>query len=97
MNKLVYEEGEFIATCREPVTEVADLGSAQLIKGLLEAEDIVARIEPVGLVAGFPRAYRVLVDSRQAHRARWVLQPSDVTEGELAFLATGKLGGETDD
>ena len=57
----------------------------------------MARVETVGLVAGFPRVYRVLVDRRQEHRARWVLQPSEITEGELEFLATGKLGGGSED
>ena len=94
MNKPVYEEGEFMASCTEPVAEVGDLGSAQVILGLLESESVVARVEPVGLVAGFPKAYRVLVDRRHEHRARWVLQPSEFTDAELDFLATGTLGGD---
>ena len=89
------EEG--ISSCTEPVADVADLGSAEALVGLLRAEEIPAVVEEAGLVAGLPASYRILVDPRHAYRARWVLQPSDVTEGELEFLATGKLGGESED
>ena len=97
MSKLVDDEDLFDARCTEPVAEVSDLGSAQVLVGILLGESVRAKAEPVGLVAGFPRAFRVLVDPRQAHRARWVLQPSDFTDAELDFLATGKLGGAEGD
>jgi hypothetical protein len=35
---------------------------------------------------------RLFLEARMAHRARWVLD-HDLSDAELAYLATGELGG----
>jgi hypothetical protein len=52
------------------------------------------KVEGFGLLVGVPSGYRVLVDARQLHRSRWILGQSDLTDAELAFLATGQLREE---
>ena len=78
------------------VVEFADRGSAEAIAALLRAEDIWVTIEPSGLLAGLSATYQVLVSEHVAHRARWILRKTEFSESELAFLATGKLGGDKD-
>jgi hypothetical protein len=86
------DEEDFIPACSEQVAEFGDRGSADAIAGLLEGEAVHARVEAFGSVAGLPAGYRVLVDPRQLHRARWVLRDSDFSEQELSYLATGEFG-----
>ena len=65
------------------------------IAGILEDEKVHTKVEAYGsLTAGVPAGYRVLVDPRQLHRALWVLRESDLTDRELCYLATGRLGDE---
>ena len=85
-------DGEFVPQCSAPIGEFSDRGSADAIAGILQGEGVHSNVEPHGLLAGIAAGYRVLVDPRQLHRARWVLRESDLTEGELSFLATGELG-----
>ena len=91
MALVVHDETDFGPTCSEPVAEFSDRGSADAIAGILEGENLHTKVEPVGSVAGLPSRYRVLVDPRQAHRARWVLRENEISESELTFLATGEL------
>ena len=92
----IYDEDDFIPGCSEKVAEFTDRGSADAVAGLLEGERVHTRIEPFGSVAGLPAGYRVLVDPRQLHRARWVLQDSEFSDRELAYLATGKIDDDPD-
>ena len=89
-----YEEGDFVPGCSEPVAEFADRGSADAIAGLLSGHSIHTKVEPVGHLAGLPCAFRVLVDPRQLHRARWFLDNNDISENELIYLATGELAND---
>jgi hypothetical protein len=96
VTEIEYEEGDFVPGCSEPIAEFTDLGSADAIAGLLAGQRIHAKVEPAGHVAGLPSIFRVLVDPRQLHRARWFLEHNDISENELIYLATGKLGSESE-
>ncbi len=79
------------------IAEFADRGSADAISALLRSEGVHASIEPSGLLIGLSASYKVLVSKSVAHRARWILQESEFSDGELTFLATGKLSGPDED
>jgi hypothetical protein len=93
---VAYYEDDFIPLCSEPIAEFSDLGSADAIAGLLNAEGVHTKVAPVGSIVELPSSYRVLVDPRQAHRARWILKQDEFSEAELTFLATGELGDDQD-
>ena len=97
MGEFIYDEDEFQPVFSEQVAEFSDLGSADAISGLLEGEKVRAKVQQVGSLAALPDRYQVFVDARQAHRARWILRDSDLTDGELAYLATGQLGDKSED
>ena len=78
------------------VGEFSDRGSADAIAALLRSEEVPVAVDPSGVLAGLSATYRVLVNESLAHRARWILQESEFSESELAFLATGKLNGAED-
>jgi len=63
--------------------------TAEVIRGLLEAELVDCAIEPARLELGIPTKFRLLVPRSKLHRARWIIEQSDLTERELEFLATG--------
>jgi hypothetical protein len=96
VTEIEYEDGDFVPGCSEPVAEFTDLGSADAIAGLLAGQGIHTKVEPFRHMAGLPRAFRVLVDPRQLHRARWFLENNDISENELIYLATGKLPNESE-
>jgi hypothetical protein len=85
-------DSDFVPQCSELIGQFSDRGSADAIAGILQGEGVHSTVEPHGLLAGVSAGYRVLVDPRQLHRARWVLRESDLSDGELSFLATGELG-----
>ena len=90
-------DSDLAPKCTVPIAEYSDRGSADAIAGLLSGEGVHPRIEAYGLVAGVPAGYRILVDPRQAHRASCVLRESELSDGELAYLATGELARESDE
>jgi hypothetical protein len=90
-------DSDFLSQCSDPIAEYSDRGSADAIAGILNGEGVHTEVEAHGLVAGLPAGYRILVDPRQLHRARWVLRESNLTDGELAYLATGKLDPQPDE
>jgi hypothetical protein len=71
--------------------EFSDRGSAEALAVVLECEGVPTRIESFGLVAGIEARHCVMVPASLAHRAKWVLADSDLTDSELDYLATGKL------
>jgi hypothetical protein len=89
-----YDDEKSGPAVSEKVAEFGDRGSADAIAGILEGESVHAKVEPAGNRAGLPSCYRVLVDARQLQRARWILQDTNLTDRELAFLATGQSGEE---
>jgi hypothetical protein len=78
------------------VQEFDSLGGAEVVKALLESHGVPGRLE-VFTVAGIPARVRLHVDPPMAHRARWILSEHEVSEGELAYLATGELDPEADE
>ena len=74
-----------------------DRASAASLVGLLHTEGVPAQIDESSPVPGLDEMFRVLVPSRLAHRARWIVATMDVTESELDFLATGELRGPEPD
>jgi hypothetical protein len=84
-------------TSSEPsefVREFESLGGAQVVKSLLDAEGIESWLEVISISGGVPSRFRLRVDSSMAHRARWILAESEITERELTYLATGELDPE---
>ena len=79
----------------ELIAEFESSGAAAVAQALLSSADVHSWLETVELTAGVPSRFRLLVRSSSAHRARWVLSESDITDRELAYLATGEL--DTDD
>lgn len=75
----------------QPFRTFFDRGSAEAMVVVLDSEGVPARVESSELVAGIESRYSVLVPSSLAHRARWVLADSDLTDSELDYLATGEL------
>jgi hypothetical protein len=70
----------------------ADLASAQTVAGLLQLEGVPVREESCEAISGFEKGFWLLVPENLSHRARWVLAQSEVSDRELSYLATGKLG-----
>jgi len=75
----------------QPFQTFSDRGSAEAMAVVLDCEGVPTRIESSKLVAGVEARHCVLVPASLAHRAKWVLADTDVTDSELEYLATGKL------
>ncbi len=75
------------------VAAVYDLGTAQSLAALLNAELVPAEIAPGPHVIGEARVWEVRVPSKSSERARLLLAPSILSEAELNYLATGVLVG----
>jgi hypothetical protein len=63
--------------------------TAEVIRGLLEAESVDCAIDPARLELGIPAKFRLSVPRSKLHRARWIIGQSDLSERELEFVATG--------
>ena len=74
-----------------------DRASAAALVELLHSEDVPALIDADSPVPGLDEGFRVVVPKRLVHRARWVTKTIDTSESELAFIATGELGGPESD
>ncbi len=61
------------------------------------AAEVDAGVEVISDFPGQVRGAQLLVDAALAHRARWLLKLSTVSDAELEYLATGKLPNPTDD
>jgi hypothetical protein len=75
------------------VAAVYDLGAAQSLAALLNAELVPAEIAPGSRVIGETRVSEVRVPSTSSERARLLLAPSLLSEAEFNYLATGVLAG----
>jgi hypothetical protein len=75
----------------------ADRFAAEADAGFLRSEMVAAKVEVVSDFPGQDRGARLWVDAALAHRARWLLKLSTVSDAELEYLATGKLPDPTDD
>jgi hypothetical protein len=73
-----------------------DRYSAEVDAGYLRSESVAAKVEVISDFPGQDRGVQLWVDAALAHRARWLLKLSTVSDAELEFLATGKLPDGTD-
>lgn len=80
----------------EKFEEFGNQASAEALAGRLRLDGVPAQIERISPLPGLNEGFRLMVPSRLAHRARWILTSIDTTEPELAYLATGKRPGEDD-
>ncbi len=75
----------------EVLLTLEDEGSAQALAELLVKEGVPASVEVQAPVPGLVENVRLVVRSDMAHRARWILNSSKLTDEELEFAATGQL------
>lgn len=78
----------------EELTQVAtfeDEASAEVLAGMLRSEGVPTEVRPVSPLPGLVDAVQVYVATSLAHRARWLMNSSEVTDEELRFAATGEL------
>jgi hypothetical protein len=73
-----------------PIETFRDRGSAESLALMLRAEGVPTLVRASGVVGIVESAFQVLVDPSLEHRARLLLAQT-VSDGELDFLATGKL------
>ena len=73
----------------EVLLTLEDEGSAQALAELLVKEGVPASVEVQAPVPGLVENVRLVVRSDMAHRARWILNSSKLTDEELDFAATG--------
>ena len=71
---------------------VFDTISAQLLTDRLNGEGVPTRMRSDDPLFGVARSCQILVPAELMHRARWVLSSDPLSENELSYLATGKLG-----
>jgi hypothetical protein len=75
------------------VATFSDIPSAQALASLFRAEGVPAEVVTDTSLLGEARDCGIRVPPELAHRARWLMSQAQVTDAELEFLATGKLGG----
>ncbi len=81
------------ASVRDQWSVVATFGDkvlAEAALGLLEDQKLPARITSDGFVPGLGSEFKVLVPEQLLERAQSILERPDVSEQELADLATGQ-------
>jgi hypothetical protein len=79
----------------EDLTQVAtfeDEASAEILAGMLRIEGVPTEVRPISPLPGIVDEVQVYVPTSLAHRARWFMNSSKVTDEELRFAATGELG-----
>jgi hypothetical protein len=64
--------------------------------GLLRESGIPAHLQSDAVLPGLESFVSLEVPSELLHRAKWVLESSQVSDGELTYLATRKLPGAPD-
>jgi hypothetical protein len=74
------------------VATFSDVPSAQALASLFRAEGVPTELVSDTSLLGEARSCEIRVPSELAHRARWLMSQAQVTDAELEFLATGKLG-----
>ena len=77
----------------EQIESFGDEASAAALAGMLRTEGVPARVDASRPVPGLDEGFRVIVPTRLAHRARWLMAATQTTESELTYLATGELTG----
>lgn len=78
------------------VASTDEEASAEALAGMLRIEGVPAVVHVISPVPGIIEEVQVHVPASLAHRARWFMNTSQVTDAELRFAATGELGQEDD-
>ena len=76
------------------LTQIAtfeDEASAEVLAGFLRNEGVPTEVRSVSPLPGIVDEVQVYVATSLAHRARWLMNSSKVTDEELRFAATGEL------
>ena len=68
--------------------------SAEALAGMLRSEGVPAEVRPISPLPGIVDEVQIYVPTSLAHRARWLMKSSEVTDEEVRFAATGELGAE---
>lgn len=79
----------------EGLTRIAtyeDEASAEVLAGMLRSEGVPTEVRVISPLPGIVEEVQVYVPTSLAHRARWFINSSKVTDEELQFAATGELG-----
>jgi hypothetical protein len=71
-----------------------DAASAEVIVGLLRSEDVPALVVSDEPMPGLIRGFCVMVPPELVHRAEWVLSQAQLSDAELSYYATGRLGDD---
>jgi hypothetical protein len=71
---------------------VCDAISAQLLMDRLNSEGVPTQMLADHPLFGVASTCQILVPAEFLHRARFVLSSDPLTDNELSWLATGKLG-----
>jgi hypothetical protein len=82
---------------KEDLTQIAtfeDEVSAEVLAGMLRIEGVPTEVRPSSPLPGIVNEVQVYVPTSLAHRARWFMNSSKVTDKELRFAATGKFGDD---
>jgi hypothetical protein len=64
---------------------------ADRLAAFLESSGVPAYVDHGALALGIEGENKVFVAKELAHRARWLNSLPEITDEELAFLATGRL------
>jgi hypothetical protein len=72
------------------IAEMPNFAEAEVIKLLLESENVPTKIELSDSINPHSGVY-IMVESHLVHRAIWVLKNKGISDAELNFLATGEL------
>ena len=76
------------------VASTDEEASAEALAGMLRTEGVPAVVHVISPVPGVIEQVQVHVPASLAHRARWLINTSQVSDAELRFAATGELGQE---
>jgi hypothetical protein len=73
------------------VVTYPDRLSAEAVLGLLTGGGVACQIISDEHLPGLASFFSIIVPTELLHRARWLLQDSQVSESELTYLATREL------
>ncbi len=73
------------------IASSSDVPSGQALVAHLAENGVPACVRADTVLLGQALACDVFVPSDLAHRARWILAQSQISDAELSFLATGVL------
>jgi hypothetical protein len=78
----------------QPIALLYDETAAHNLAALLEAEAVPARVNSDSKLIGYALGWEVCVPAAMLQRAHQLLAPSQFTDAELEYLATGVLAGD---